>query len=220
MDFIIRNAVSADCAKIRPLQEEIALLHHEGRPDLFRTEARYFTQEDFDKRLADPAHCVFIAESESGEVIGYAFSWIISARNNPTYIDFDCCYIDDVCVLSSWQGRGVGKEGFAVLNVEDPVAVAAKVIRFLAHGDGAHILDTVKITGVVQVNSLDMGGEDLPLHVHGQLKRAEGVRCDLLGERRGNVEARTLCFALSLGVGQKVGVVPHCALRHGDGDGV
>ncbi len=112
MDFIIRNAVSEDCQKIRPLQEEIAMLHHEGRPDLFRTEARYFTQEDFGKRLSDPAHTVLIAEAKNGEVIGYAFAWVISARNHPTYIDFDSYYIDDICVLKAWQGRGVGKALF------------------------------------------------------------------------------------------------------------
>lgn len=109
MDFIIRNAVSEDCEKIRPLQEEIALLHHEGRPDLFRTEARYFMQDDFDKRLSDPAHTVLIAEAENGQVIGYAFAWVIGAKNHPTYIDFDSFYIDDICVLESWQGRGVGR---------------------------------------------------------------------------------------------------------------
>lgn len=112
MEFFIRNAVSEDCAKIRPLQQEIADLHHEGRPDLFRTEARFFKQEDFDKRLSDPAHTVFIAEDENGGVIGYAFAWGISARNNPTYIDFDAYYIDDICVLKAWQGRGVGRALF------------------------------------------------------------------------------------------------------------
>jgi hypothetical protein len=45
MEFIIRPAEPSDREKIRPLQKEIADLHHDGRPDLFRTEARYFTDE-------------------------------------------------------------------------------------------------------------------------------------------------------------------------------
>ena len=110
MDIRIRNAVSADCARIRPLQKEIAELHHAGRPDLFKTEARYFTQAAFDARLQDPAHTVFIAETDRGDVVGYAFAWVKSQRNHSTYVDFDCFYIDDVCVLKSWQHKGVGTQ--------------------------------------------------------------------------------------------------------------
>ena len=99
MKINIRNAVQEDCARIKPLQKEIADLHHEGRPDLFKTEARYFTEESFAERLNDPKHSVFIAEAEDGTVVGYAFAWVINYRNHSTYIDFDCFYLDDICVL-------------------------------------------------------------------------------------------------------------------------
>lgn len=111
MSVTIRNAASSDCEKIRPLQKEIADLHHAGRPDLFQTQARYFTQADFDARLADPNHFVYIAENE-GEVVGYAFAWIIPYRNHSTYIDFDCFYIDDICVLQKCRRQGIGKALF------------------------------------------------------------------------------------------------------------
>ena len=70
MKINIRNAVQEDCARIRPLQKEIADLHHEGRPDLFKTEAR----------------C-----------------------NHSTYIDFDCFYLDDICVLKAFRKNGIGR---------------------------------------------------------------------------------------------------------------
>ena len=73
MEITIRSAVPEDCARIHPLQKEIADLHHEGRPDLFKTEARYFTEEAFAGRLQDPKHTVFIAEAD-GQVVGYAFA--------------------------------------------------------------------------------------------------------------------------------------------------
>ena len=112
MNVHIRNAVLEDCERIRPLQQEIADIHHEGRPDLFKTEARYFTREAFSKRLNDPKHTVFIAQTDQGEVVGYAFAWIVSYRNHSTYIDFDCFYIDDICVLKSHQRNGIGKRLF------------------------------------------------------------------------------------------------------------
>lgn len=43
MNINIRTEVIDDCERIRPFQKEIADLHHKGRPDLFKTEARYFT---------------------------------------------------------------------------------------------------------------------------------------------------------------------------------
>ena len=70
MNINIRPAVLGDCERIRPLQKEIADLHHKGRPDLFRTEARYFTEESFAERLNDPKHTVYIAETDDGNVIG------------------------------------------------------------------------------------------------------------------------------------------------------
>ena len=109
MNIRIRPAVPADCGRIRPLQKEIADLHHAGRPDLFRPEGRYFTEEAFAERLADPAHSVFIAETEAGEVVGYAFAWVLSYRNHPTYRDHDSFYIDDICVLRSHRRHGIGR---------------------------------------------------------------------------------------------------------------
>ena len=68
MNINIRTAVIDDCERIRPLQKEIADLHHNGRPDLFKTEARYFTKEAFAERLSDSKHTIYIAETDNGEV--------------------------------------------------------------------------------------------------------------------------------------------------------
>ncbi len=107
MNIQIRNAVLPDRKKIRPLQKEIADLHFRGRPDLFRKEARYFTDESFAERLKLPDHFVFIAET-GGEVVGYAFANVIRYRGHSTYRDFDSFYIDDICVLEKYRGRGIG----------------------------------------------------------------------------------------------------------------
>ena len=110
MNITIRNAVIEDCERIRPLQKEIADLHHNGRPDLFKAEPRYFTKEGFLERLNDPKHTVLIAETKNGQVVGYAFAWVIAYREHSTYVDFDCFYVNDLCVLKSHQRRGIGKK--------------------------------------------------------------------------------------------------------------
>ena len=109
MSILIRSAVQSDCAKIRPLQKEIADLHHTGRPDLFQTEARYYTEEAFAGIIGAPGHFVFMAENEMGEVVGYTFAWIIDYKNHSTYKPFLCFYIDDICVSSSHRRRGIGR---------------------------------------------------------------------------------------------------------------
>lgn len=110
----IRPAVPEDCFRIRPLQQEIAGLHHKGRPDLVKDEARFFTEETFLERLEDPNHTVLIAETAEGEVVGYVFGWVISVRNHPTYVDFDSFYIDDICILKAYQRNGIGQKIFDI----------------------------------------------------------------------------------------------------------
>ena len=109
MNITIRAAVLEDCERIRPLQKEIADLHHDGRPDLFRTEARYFSQDAFKERLEDPKHTILIAETDEGQVVGYAFAWVISYRNHTALVDHDSFYIDDICVLNAFQRAGIGR---------------------------------------------------------------------------------------------------------------
>ena len=113
MHINIRSAVLEDCARIRPLQQEIAELHRQGRPDLFKREARFFTEEAFLERLNDPNHTVLIAENDKDEVVGYAFGWVIAIRNHSTYVDFDRFYLDDICVLKEMQGNGIGHRLFS-----------------------------------------------------------------------------------------------------------
>ena len=117
MNITIRPAVPEDCTRIRPLQQEIADLHHQGRPDLFKTEARFFTQEDFAERLNNPQHTVLIAETADGTVVGYAFGWIKICRNHSTYNDFDFFYIDDICVLKAYQRKGIGRRLFEACKI-------------------------------------------------------------------------------------------------------
>ena len=109
MKFHIREAVRDDREKIKILQKQIADLHRKGRPDLFKEEARYFDEDSFNWRINEPTHFIFIAESERGEVIGYAFAWLRYIRDHSSYLDRNELYIDDVCVLEKYQRQGIGR---------------------------------------------------------------------------------------------------------------
>ncbi len=108
MEFTIRDAVQADNLRIRPLQDEIALLHYEGNPAMFRPDAPYLTEEAFAEKLSNPEQFVWIAENEAGEIVGYVFACVMHVRNHPAYWDFDRFYVDTVCVAKAAQHCGVG----------------------------------------------------------------------------------------------------------------
>lgn len=114
MQFTIRRAEQADNQRIRPLQKQIADLHHAGKPNLFRIEPRNYSEEEFARILADPDQIVFIAQEPDGRVIGYAFAQVLHVRNHPTYVDFDRFYIGDICVREECRGNGVGSALFAL----------------------------------------------------------------------------------------------------------
>ena len=70
----MRTVIIDNCDRIRSLQKEIVDLHHKGRSDLFKTEARYFTEEAFSERLNYPKHTIYTAGTDNREVVGYAFA--------------------------------------------------------------------------------------------------------------------------------------------------
>ncbi|MGN1345883.1 MAG: GNAT family N-acetyltransferase [Eubacteriales bacterium] len=111
MNITVRCAVPEDRVRIMPLQKEIADLHHAGRPDLFRTEARFYSEANFNAMLAHPDHRIFIAEAD-GTVAGYVFAVIKHARNHSTYVDFDQFYIDDICVAERFRRHGIASALF------------------------------------------------------------------------------------------------------------
>ena len=111
MKLTIRRAVMDDRIKIMPLQKEIADLHHARRPDLFRTEARYYGEDEFFAMLTNPDRRIFIAEAD-GNIAGYVFAIVKHIRNHPTYVDFDTFYIDDLCIAERYRRHGIASALF------------------------------------------------------------------------------------------------------------
>ena len=70
--MIIRRAEEKDIPRIHDLLLQVLRVHHEGRPDLFKPEARKYTDEQLSEILTDPSRPIFVAEQE-GRVEGYAF---------------------------------------------------------------------------------------------------------------------------------------------------
>ena len=69
----IRLAKEKDIPKIENLLEQILLVHHKGRPDIFKATGKKYTTEELTEILKDSSKPIFVATDESDNVIGYIF---------------------------------------------------------------------------------------------------------------------------------------------------
>lgn len=104
----IRRVLEKDLDKVLDLLSQVALVHHQARPDIFKKGIKY-TREDLIKIFADSGKPIFVSTDENDTVTGYAFCVIIKHYNDVLFADSTTLYIDDLCVDKSMRGKGIGK---------------------------------------------------------------------------------------------------------------
>lgn len=107
--MIIRRAKESDISGINRLLLQVLTLHHEGRPDLFRSGVKKYTDEELKAILKDDSTPVFVAEDEHGEVCAYSFCIFQQHLNHNILTDIKTLYIDDLCVDEQARGQHIGK---------------------------------------------------------------------------------------------------------------
>lgn len=105
----IRRAENIDIPKINDLLRQVCLVHHNGRPDLFKSGAQKYTDDQLVKMISDDAKPIFVAVDEENNVLGYAFCIFEQHINNNILTDVKTLYIDDLCVDENLRGRHIGK---------------------------------------------------------------------------------------------------------------
>lgn len=108
--MIIRRALIKDMDGINALLMQVCLVHHEGRPDLFKYGAKKYTDEELKGILGDDNRPVFVALDEQEKVLGYAFCVFQQHLNHNILTDVKTLYIDDLCVQESLRGQHIGKQ--------------------------------------------------------------------------------------------------------------
>ena len=107
--MIIRFAGKQDIPGMIDLLRQVGEVHHQIRPDLFRSGAQKYNEADLEELLKDPSRPVLIAEEE-GTVAGYAFCIVQVMENNPVLCDRKVLYIDDLCVDEGHRRQGIAKK--------------------------------------------------------------------------------------------------------------
>ena len=106
---MIRRATKKDIPKIGDLLLQVCLVHHNGRPDIFKMGKKY-SDEELRILLKDESRPILVAVDENDEVMGYCFCIFLQHINHSVLTDIKTLYIDDLCVDEALRGRHIGKE--------------------------------------------------------------------------------------------------------------
>ena len=105
----IRRALISDMQGINKLLNQVLMVHHNGRPDLFKANVKKYTDEELIEIIEDNNKPIFVAVDDNEEVLGYAFCVLQQYINNNILTDIKTLYIDDLCVDEEKRGMHIGK---------------------------------------------------------------------------------------------------------------
>jgi len=107
----IRRAKYCDIPRIIELLEQVLTVHHEGRPDVFKSGAKKYDENMLTCMLSDDKTVIFVAENAT-RVLGYCFCMIKETHGDTILKDMKTLYIDDLCIDEGERGQGVGRALF------------------------------------------------------------------------------------------------------------
>lgn len=106
----IRRAQEQDMDGINNLLLQVCLVHHKGRPDLFKYGAKKYSDDELEAIINDDSRPIFVAIDEHNSVLGYAFCIFQQYIGNNIMTDIKTLYIDDLCVDEQLRGQHIGKQ--------------------------------------------------------------------------------------------------------------
>ncbi|MBQ5334800.1 MAG: GNAT family N-acetyltransferase [Oscillospiraceae bacterium] len=105
----IRRAQPADIPDIIRLLYQVDMVHHNGRPDLFRGPATKYNEQELKAIIADDSTPVFVYADDSGTVRGHAFCILQQHKCSAVLTDIRTLYIDDICVDEACRRQHIGE---------------------------------------------------------------------------------------------------------------
>ena len=103
----IRRATAKDIPRMGVLLEQVNMVHHLGRPDIFKV-GRKYNDAELLELLSDETRPILVAVDDSDVVLGYAFCILQQHVGSQLLTDVKTLYIDDLCVDENQRGKHVG----------------------------------------------------------------------------------------------------------------
>ncbi len=104
----VRRAENKDIDGILKLLVQVDMVHHIGRPDIFKGPVTKYNAEQLKEIIDDDSTPVFVCVDEDGNVLGHAFCIHQQVKNHNVLTDIRTLYIDDICVDENARGKHVG----------------------------------------------------------------------------------------------------------------
>lgn len=108
--MIIRRANKNDLEGVNNLLRQVLMVHHNGRPDLFKPHVKKYTDDQLLSMFEDDTRPIFVGVDENDNVLGYAFCIYQQHINDNVLTDIKTLYIDDICVDENVRGQHIGKQ--------------------------------------------------------------------------------------------------------------
>ena len=106
----IRRAEEKDMNGINKLLCQVLMVHHNGRPDLFKGNVKKYTDKELLKIIRDDKKPIFVGVDDNDTVLGYAFCVFQQNVEDNILTDIKTLYIDDLCVDEDSRGQHIGKQ--------------------------------------------------------------------------------------------------------------
>lgn len=110
LEMKIRCAREKDMGGINSLLCQVLMVHHNGRPDLFKKETKKYTDEELRALIHDDNRPIFVCTDEAESILGYAFCVFQQHKDDNILTDIRSLYIDDLCVDETRRGQHIGKK--------------------------------------------------------------------------------------------------------------
>ena len=104
----VRRAEIRDIPAILNLLVQVDLVHHNGRPDLFKGPATKYNAAELETILTDEETPVFVCTDTEDRVLGHGFC-VMQHSGGHLLVEHTTVYIDDICVDEAARGKGVGR---------------------------------------------------------------------------------------------------------------
>ena len=104
----VRRAEERDIPAVMNLLVQVNMVHHNGRPDLFKGPTTKYSAEELKAIFSNGETPVFVCTDENDRVVGHGFC-VMEKYGGQLMTERSTMYIDDICVEENARGQGVGR---------------------------------------------------------------------------------------------------------------
>ncbi len=109
----IRHAEARDIPRILELLEQVDMVHHRIRPDIFKGPATKYDEAQLREMLGRRSEMpIFVCTDACDRVLGYAMCQIKQVPDDNVLTPIKTLYVDDLCVDGACRGQHIGHELF------------------------------------------------------------------------------------------------------------